>query len=237
MAVVLIESDQPSGQRGDIEVYELMEKPGFAAFFSIPALIYLGLFLWGCSETSSPSRKPTEVMNPILRERTAKDAFFKSGEGSPILPGDKPLFRGLEYYPINPGLQFSARLYRHPNPERIRLGTNTGEIRNCLRYGYFDFQVGDKTCRLQTYRLEDATNHEASLFIPFRDTTSGHETYGAGRYIDLKENTSGVYDLDFNRAYNPYCAYNAEFSCPIPPAENTLTVPIQAGEKKYSRGR
>ena len=71
------------------------------------------------------------------------------------------------------------------------------------------------------------------LFIPFRDLTSGQETYASGRYIDLAENTSGAYELDFNRAYNPYCAYNSAFSCPIPPAENTLALAIRAGEKKY----
>jgi uncharacterized protein (DUF1684 family) len=70
--------------------------------------------------------------------------------------------------------------------------------------------------------------------MPFRDATSGQETYASGRYIDLKENTSGVYDLDFNRAYNPYCAYNSTFSCPVPPAENVLKVPIRAGEKNYN---
>jgi uncharacterized protein len=199
-------------------------------------LIYLGLFLSGCSDISSPSQNPTNALDPVLRERTAKDAFFKTDEESPIMPGEKPDFRGLEYYPINPDLKFSARLHRYPTPGRIRLGTNTGEIRSGLRYGYFEFRVEGQNCRLQVYRLEEAANRQASLFIPFRDATSGYETYGAGRYIDLKENTSGVYDLDFNRAYNPYCAYNAEFSCPIPPAENTLAVPIHAGEKKYSRG-
>ena len=165
-----------------------------------------------------------------------KDEFFKSGESSPILPYEKPDFHGLKYYPVNPELRFSAKLHRYPRPDRIRLGTNTGEIRSGLRYGFFDFKVGEQTCRLQVYRLEDAANHEPSLFIPFRDATSGQDTYGAGRYIDLKENTSGVYDLDFNRAYNPFCAYNTEYSCPIPPAENTLPVPIRAGEKKYSGG-
>ncbi len=74
----------------------------------------------------------------------------------------------------------------------------------------------------------------ATLFMPFRDATSGQETYASGRYIELKENTSGIYDLDFNRAYNPYCAYNSEFSCPVPPAENILKVPIRAGEKNYN---
>ena len=156
---------------------------------------------------------------------------FKSGKDSPIPEQDKPGFRGLAYYPVNPGLRFSARLYRYPGPKQVRMGTNTGEIRRGLRYGYFEFPVEGQTCRLQVYRLDDGFGSGASLFMPFRDATSGQETYASGRYIDLKENTSGVYDLDFNRAYNPYCAYNSEFSCPVPPAENILKVPIRAGEK------
>ena len=86
---------------------------------------------------------------------------------------------------------------------------------------------------MQVYRLEEAFSKPA-LFIPFLDATSGVETYEGGRYIDLTENTSGMYDLDFNRAYNPYCAYNPEYSCPAPPKDNTLPTPIRAGEKKYT---
>jgi uncharacterized protein (DUF1684 family) len=200
------------------------------------ALILFMLIFWGCSEGRTSKWARSETQDPILQERSLKDAAFKSEEGSPILPQDKPGFVKLEYYPIDPSLRFSAVLHRYPIPKQIRLGTNTGEIRSGLRYGYFDFQAGGQACRLQVYRLEDAAEHGASLFVPFRDATSGQETYAAGRYIDLKENTSGVYGLDFNRAYNPYCAYNSEFSCPIPPAENTLTVPIRAGEKKFSKG-
>ena len=125
------------------------------------------------------------------------------------------------------------QLHRHPSPKQVRLGTNTGEIRTGLRYGYFDFRVGDQACRLQAYRLEDSPGSVPYLFVPFRDATSGRETYDAGRYIDLKENTTGIYELDFNRAYNPSCAYNHEFSCPVPPEENTLTVAIRAGEKVF----
>lgn len=162
-----------------------------------------------------------------------KDEFFKTDPDSPIPTKDRPGFHGLEYYPVDPSLKFSARLIRHQSPEQIRLGTNTGEIRSGLRYGYFDFQVQGKICRLQVYRLEDAPAGGAGLFIPFRDATTGVETYSAGRYLDLKENTSGIYELDFNRAYNPSCAYDYEYSCPVPPAENTLAAAIRAGEKKY----
>jgi uncharacterized protein (DUF1684 family) len=207
-------------------------------FFGFRALsgVFLVIALSGCSKPQTGNRATPGPEDLILQERRAKDEAFRSDKNSPILEKDRSAFEGLAYYPVNPNLRFSTELHRYPGPKQVRLSTNTGEIRRGLRYGYFSFQAGGQICRLQVYRLEDAPESGASLFIPFRDSTSGQETYAAGRYIDLKENTSGIYDLDFNRAYNPYCAYNNEFSCPIPPAENTLGVPIQAGEKKYSSG-
>jgi uncharacterized protein len=191
------------------------------------------LMISACSESRNSGRTFLPPQDPILRQRAEKDDAFKSAN-SPLLPQDRPGFHALQYFPIDPGLKLSVPLHRYPVPERVRLGTNTGEIRSALRYGYFDFRVGGQDCRLQVYRLEEALDSGSSqLFVPFRDVTSGHESYAAGRYIDLKENTSGIYDLDFNRAYNPSCAYNNDFSCPVPPAENLLKVPIRAGEKKY----
>jgi len=170
----------------------------------------------------------------VLRERREKDRSLKSGRDSPIPVEDRTRFQGLAYFDINPNLKFRVKLNRYSAPQNVRLGTNTGEVRAALRYGYFEFQVEGKTCRLQVYRVEDAQSSGGSnLFIPFRDATTGKETYASGRYIDLPENTTGLYDLDFNRAYNPWCAYGKGFSCPIPPAENTLAVAIRAGEKIY----
>ncbi len=198
------------------------------------AIILLIILFSGCSEPRIEKRAASESRDLIIQKRLEKDEAFKSGKDSPIPEKDRSGFRGLSYYPVDPSLRFSAALHRYPGPRQVQLSSNTGEIRRGLRYGYFDFQAGGQTCRLQVYRLEDAAGNKASLFIPFRDSTSGQETYAAGRYIDLEENTAGIYDLDFNRAYNPYCAYNSDFSCPAPPAENTLKVPIRAGEKKYS---
>jgi uncharacterized protein len=200
------------------------------------ALLFLIVALSGCSKSQTENRPAPELGDRILQERLAKDEAFKSGKDSPIPETARAGFHGLSYYPIDRNLSFAAKLHRYPGPKQVRLTSNTGEIRRGLRYGYFEFQVEGSTCRLQVYRLEDSPESGATLFIPFRDSTSGHETYAAGRYIDLKENTSGIYDLDFNRAYNPYCAYNNEFSCPIPPEENTVNVPIRAGEKKYLSG-
>lgn len=176
--------------------------------------------------------RPSE--DPVLRERREKDRSFKSGRDSPVPSEDRARFQGLAYFDINPNLKFRVKLNRYPAPQNVRLGTNTGEVRSALRYGYFEFQVEGRICRLQVYRVEDVPSSGGiSLFIPFRDATTGKETYAAGRYIDLKENTTGYYDLDFNSAYNPWCAYGKDFSCPIAPAENTLAVPIRAGEKTY----
>jgi len=187
-----------------------------------------------CSKNESRTENPVSKQDPILMERAAKDEAFRSGTNSPIPEEDRSSFQGLEYYPVNLDLRFSLRLNRYSRPKQIRLATNTGEIRSGLRYGYFEFTVENQTCRLQVYRLDDVTeNNGPNLFIPFRDATSGDETYGPCRYIDLKENTSGIYELDFNRAYNPYCAFNNKYSCPLPPPENVLSVPIRAGEKKY----
>jgi uncharacterized protein len=197
------------------------------------AMAVILLSFLGCSGPRNSGDEQPRSQDPVLQERIARDAAFKS-DTSPIPPQERAKFRGLSYYPIDPGLKFSVQLHRYPVPAQVRMGTNTGEIRSGLRYGFFDFQVEGQDRRLQVYRLEDAPGSGgANLFIPFRDSTSGQETYAAGRYIDLKENTSGTYDLDFNRAYNPSCAYNNEFSCPVPPAENTLKVPIRAGEKRY----
>jgi uncharacterized protein len=211
-----------------------MESKGSCRLGGISLFIILGIFFSSCERGEKPAVKSAMPQDAVLAERTARDIAFRSSEDSPIPAENRNSFRGLDYYPVNDALKFSVQLNRYPRPDPVRLATNTGEIRSGLRYGYFDFEVESKACRLQVYRLEDVTvSGNPYLFIPFRDATSGQETYAPGRYIDLTENTSGLYDLDFNRAYNPFCAFNNHYSCPLPPAENILSVPVRAGEKKY----
>lgn len=194
-------------------------------------LVAATAFLQGCSQERAAATRPED---PVLLARKERDLAFKSSPQSPIPPQERAGFKGLDYFPINLELRFRLKLNRYPAPEHVRLGTNTGEIRDGLRYGYFEFLAEGQVCRLQAYRLDDSANSgKPYLFIPFQDATTGKETYSAGRYLDLPENTSGIYDLDFNRAYNPLCAYAEGYSCPLPPDENRLPVPIKAGEKNY----
>jgi uncharacterized protein len=189
------------------------------------------VFLHGCAQQSTPVAGSED---PVLQSRRERDAALRHSQQSPIPERDRAGFQGLEYFAVNPELRLRVKLNRYPVPERVRLGTNTGEMRDGLKYGFFEFHAEGQDCRLQVYRLdENGADGKPYLFVPFKDATSGLETYGAGRYIDLSENTSGFYDLDFNRAYNPSCAYGSEFSCPIAPEENRLSIPIRAGEKTY----
>jgi hypothetical protein len=200
--------------------------------FAILGVLAAAAALEACRSRESGERASADDL--LLRDRRERDLSFKAGPESPLPEDQKPQFRGLLYYAPNPELRFRLKLNRYAVPQAIRIGTNTGEVRTGLRYGYFDFKVEGRDCRLQAYRLDDSPAEGAPyLFVPFRDATSGSETYAAGRYIDLRENTTGIYDLDFNRAYNPSCAYRSDFSCPIPPEENRLAVPIRAGERKY----
>ncbi len=182
------------------------------------------------------SKKNPEVehVNQLETERREKDHFFKADEQSPIPWALREHFNGLAYFPPNPAYRFRVKLQRYPSPERVVLATSKGIPRDMLKWGYFEFTIQGKTQRLQVYKSVRSGGHgEESLFIPFRDGTSGKESYGAARYLDLGPSRTDEYDLDFNRAYNPYCAYSDDYVCPFPPRENWLDIRIEAGEKDF----
>jgi len=166
--------------------------------------------------------------------RETKDAFFAQQWQSPIPPQDKPRFKGLEYYPPDPGYKFELELHEHREKQAVRMAYTKGNEQDFVRWGEFRFKVGGKEQALQAYK---STPQEEMLFVPFKDATSGKETYGAGRYLDLEPETDrtaeGKWILDFNQAYNPWCVYSEAYTCPFVPTENWLEVPIQAGEKNY----
>jgi len=180
-----------------------------------------------------------EWKKDIETMRRMKDEFFGSGHPqSPIPPKDLPRFKGLAYYPPNPAYRFELKLHEHKEKKKLKILDTKGIIREFIRWGEFRFKINGKDCKLQAYKSDPA---EETLFIPFRDTTNGKETYGAGRYLDLDperhRTPDGKWILDFNEAYNPWCAYNDMYACPFVPPENWLKVPIPAGEKNYPLGR
>ena len=172
----------------------------------------------------------------IEHDRAAKDAFFRSSAQSPIPARARPGFRGLAYYPVDLALRLEGvRLapYGGDGPPEFQIPTSDGRVRPARRVGSLRFVLGGRSQALTAYDLSGG--HDHSLFVPFLDATSGTETYGAGRYLDLEPD--GSYVLDFNLAYHPYCAYSPEYSCPLTPAENRLPMRIEAGERlPFDRG-
>jgi|SRR5688572_1481459 len=166
--------------------------------------------------------------------RRQKDKFFAESGDSPLLADDKEHFEGLRYYPVDLSYRVLANLVQEANPGIFRVQTTTGDHKEYTRIGRLEFEIEGQTLRLTAFLPpSDEPLHGNRLFVPFRDKTSGKETYGAGRYLDLNKRTSDEYILDFNRAYNPYCAYSPYYSCPLPPGENNLPVEVRAGEMNF----
>jgi len=184
---------------------------------------------------SKPFKKMSkDQVENVLHWREEKDQAFKGHFASPIPENMRGQFAGLKYYPVNPSYRFLCRLNKYPNPASVMMMTSTGEEREYLKVGHFSFIIGGKTRTLHAYKdLRQEPSEKESLFIPFRDSTSGIETYEASRYLETEETKEGEFLVDFNKAYNPFCAYTDTYSCPLPPRENWVEVEIKAGEKKY----
>ncbi len=166
-------------------------------------------------------------MNTLTQFRKDKDNFFKYDHHSPLTHDQQLVFTGLNYYPQNPDLIFTISVEEFPEQDTVTMQTSTGALQEYVRFGRFQFNVEGQTVALTLYESED------EYFLPFADALAGKETYGAGRYLEPHRMQNGKFLIDFNYAYNPYCAYNPRWSCPIPPAENRLKVPIRAGEKLF----
>lgn len=169
-------------------------------------------------------------MSALIEFRKMKDDFFKRHVQSPLSDAQKKNFTGLNYYPENDALRFTLTLERHPEPAHVEMQTSKGDVRAYLKVGEIHFPVNAQTATLQVYESED---NPGEYFIPFVDATAPQETYGAGRYLEPERVGADTLQVDFNSAYNPWCVYGDQWSCPVPPAENRLTVRIEAGEKNF----
>jgi len=176
---------------------------------------------------------PHDYVGAMEEYRAQKDAFFKSAPGSPIPFEERDDFTGLPYYPVDVDLVFEGlplEPYSGDEPTTFQIPTSDGRLRPARRAGTLTFEAAGEPRRLTAYELEGA-HRDGRVFVPFLDATSGSETYGAGRYLDLDPDEDGTYAIDFNLAYHPSCVYAPHFSCPLTPAENRLPIRIEAGER------
>ncbi len=167
----------------------------------------------------------------IQKERADKDTYLLSSKESPLSEEDKRNFQGLSYYPVDELFKVKASLELMPGREIVTMPTSDGKEKQYRKFANARFELKGKMLQLVVY--EPLQKLDDLLFLPFADGTSALETYGAGRYLDFEVPDGNELIIDFNLAYNPYCAYSDKYSCPLPPKENFLSVAIEAGEKNY----
>jgi uncharacterized protein (DUF1684 family) len=177
---------------------------------------------------------PEHYREELRTTRAEKDEFFAEHPQSPIPPDEREGFDGLDYFPPDPDYRVAATVTVHDDPEPVSMTATNGPEVRYLRVATLSFDLAGETHELAAYR-QDPDDAEEALFVPFRDKTTGQETYHEGRYMELHPE-DGLADgdeirLDFNLAYSPFCAYSDTFSCPLPPEENWLETTVAAGEK------
>jgi uncharacterized protein (DUF1684 family) len=202
-------------------------------FFLLLALCSFALVLTfsSCSDDDGNAVQEFNA-NDISKSREEKDYQFKNSDNSPLAIDRRSDFIGLQYFPITEEYFVFADFTPFETTDTISLPTTkAGDFRKMIRYGKLNFQIAESKS-LELTAFKELDNQQDMLFVPFKDKTSGFTTYQAGRYLEISEpDEQQMCIIDFNRAYNPYCAYNAEYSCPLIPSENILPVFIKAGEK------
>jgi len=169
-------------------------------------------------------------VDELAAERATKDKFMAEDRESPITAAKKASLLPLKYFAADPSFAVPASLKLQDDRPVFEMPTSTGTIRRMQLVGVLEFTLAGQPMTLGAF-VEDGTRQISTLFVPFADQTTGTDTYPAGRYLDLHPTATGYYTIDFNRAYNPYCAYNSTYECPYPPPSNRLKVAVRAGEK------
>jgi uncharacterized protein (DUF1684 family) len=190
------------------------------------SILLLAVLVSACGSSPSEEDYPAK----IAAIRAAKDESFKSDPDSPVPADKKATLLPLAYYPIEEAYAVPATLEPSADRARIQVPTSIGKLRDLEVVGTLKFSLKGQPLRLTAF-VEITEPRVNRLFVPFSDDTSGTETYPAGRYMELDPTPTGIYLVDFNIAYHPYCYYSPEYDCPFPPKENRLKVPIRAGEK------
>src|SRR5688572_1508536 len=197
-----------------------------AVFRALPAI----LAVVAASCTSGPAVPDDAAYVAEISEwRAERDRVFRE-EPDPIPADKRDLLLPLRYYPPDPNYSVPAVLRLSDDRPVSEMPTSAGLLRRMQRVGILEFTLNGQALTLGAF-VDAGTQRIQSLFVPFADATTGKETYASGRYLDLHRTPTGIYTIDFNRAYNPFCAYNEKFDCPYPPPSNRLDVAVRAGEK------
>jgi len=198
------------------------------------ALIVAGVTCLAVACSSNPAVPDDDaaVIKEIETYRADRDRYMREDTDSPIPADKKTILLPLRYYPPDPSFAVPAVLTVSSGTRPVmEVPTSKGVPRRVELVGTLEFTVKTQRLTLGAF-VEEGTQTISSLFVPFADLTTGEETYPAGRYLDLHPTATGIYTIDFNKAYNPFCAYNNSYECPLPPPANRLKVAITAGEKK-----
>ena len=183
-----------------------------------------------------PVRAQNDAVKEIQEHRKKQFEELKDKSKSPLDKKTLRKFKGLDYYPIDLSYRVNATFVKNENPVLFKMSTTTTRLPEYVKYGDVYFTLHSKEYALEVYQSQDVIKrpgYEDYLFIPFTDETNGSETYDVGRYIEFRIPKDEEVIIDFNKCYNPYCAYSDRFSCPIPPRANSLPVAVKAGEKKF----
>lgn len=178
------------------------------------------------------SQTDTAVVNSTKRFESALKAEYADPNNTPLSAKAKKTFKGIHFFPFSDKYVVNAKFVRTPNEKPFQMSTSSGMRKTYIKYGEVYFTIDGKEYKLNVYQSQEllqSADYKDYLFIPFTDATSGHETYEGGRYIDLSITNSDHMVINFNKAYHPYCAYTDGYNCPVPPAENTLPIKIEAG--------
>jgi uncharacterized protein len=174
----------------------------------------------------------TALVNDTKRFQSELISEYQNPNSSPLSAKAKKTFKGIHFYSFDEKYVLNARFIRTPNERSFQMSTSSGMRKTYVKYAEVIFTLDEKEYKLNVYQSQDllqSAEYKDYLFIPFTDATSGNETYEGGRYIDLNIPQSDHILINFNKAYHPYCAYTDGYNCPIPPAENTLPVKVEAG--------
>ncbi|MCF8370592.1 MAG: DUF1684 domain-containing protein [Bacteroidales bacterium] len=199
--------------------------------------ILLIAFLAGTLFISCNQKTDQAYIDEIQNHQKELNEQYADSSHSPLSEKDLKSFTGLGFFPIDPKYRVDAEFVRTPNEQPFGMKTTTDRLPMYMKYGIAKFDIGGKNFQLSIFQNLDLVKQEGYedyLFLPFTDLTSGVESYGGGRYIDLRLPDSDHIIIDFNKAYNPYCAYNHRYSCPVPPVENDMNIEIKAGVKAWA---